>query len=284
MKRLLLAVLLVGAGWLYPMMALTNGGGAFPARTGAPGDATCGAGSTCHTDATGGMSNLNTGPGVLSIEAPTSYAPGQPLEFTIRLAQEGTTRFGFQTTVRNSENTFAGQFELLDTNTMRFASPANFYVTHRSPGTFHVDIAEWTIRWIPPAENIGPVTIYAAGNASNGNGASSGDQIYTTQRTIEPDPSLGFEETVTPVFTLRPAYPNPVSTETTIPYELKQPALVSLVLSDGQGRIVRTVDAGVQPIGRQQLLVDTCDLAAGTYFYTLRTPFARATRSLLVVR
>lgn len=284
MKKLWHIGLVVAVVLLFPTVALTNGGGALPARTGAPGDATCGSGSTCHTDASGGMSNLNTGPGILSIEAPASYTPGQPLEFTVRLAQEGINRFGFQTTVRDGNNNFAGMFELLDTNTMRFASPAGFYVTHRSPGTFHTDEAAWTIRWIPSAEDIGPVTIYAAGNAANGNGASSGDLLYTTNVTIDPDVGLGVEETVTPVFTLHAAYPNPARVQATIPYELKQPALVSLAVSDGQGRVVKTLDLGVQPLGKHHIQFGVADLAAGSYFYTLRTPLGRASRALLVVR
>ena len=40
--------------------------------------------------------------------------------------------------------------------------------------------------WTPPSSNAGPVTLYAAGNAANGDGTSSGDLIYTTSVQLNP--------------------------------------------------------------------------------------------------
>ena len=41
--------------------------------------------------------------------------------------------------------------------------------------------------WTPPATNAGPVTLYVAGNAANGNDANMlGDLIYTTSVQLTP--------------------------------------------------------------------------------------------------
>ena len=49
----------------------------------------------------------------------------------------------------------------------------------RGGATFEFD-------WTPPSSNAGPVTFYAAGNAANGNGANTGDFIYTSSVQLNP--------------------------------------------------------------------------------------------------
>ncbi len=39
----------------------------------------------------------------------------------------------------------------------------------------------WFFTWTAPTSNVGDITMYAAINAANGNGANSGDQIYLSQ-------------------------------------------------------------------------------------------------------
>ena len=46
--------------------------------------------------------------------------------------------------------------------------------------------ASFQFDWTPPATNAGLVTLYAAGNAANGNGSPTGDQIYTTSVQLTP--------------------------------------------------------------------------------------------------
>ena len=59
--------------------------------------------------------------------------------------------------------------------------------------------------WTSPSTNEGPVTFYAAGNAANGNGSPSGDQIVTSSLSA---PSLRISEAKRLVFNM---YPNPSS-------------------------------------------------------------------------
>ncbi|MGB9702945.1 MAG: FlgD immunoglobulin-like domain containing protein [Candidatus Kapaibacteriota bacterium] len=69
-------------------------------------------------------------------------------------------------------------------------------------------------------------------------------------------------------------YPNPVNSSTTIKYELKSPAYVSLKLYDMVGNQVAVIFEGYQNSGIQQVSFDTKDnsgmpLASGSYVYEL---------------
>ena len=69
-------------------------------------------------------------------------------------------------------------------------------------------------------------------------------------------------------------YPNPVNSSTTIKYELKSPAYISLKLYDMVGNQVATIFEGYQTAGLQSVLFDSKDgsgmaLASGSYVYEL---------------
>ena len=102
-----------------------------------------------------------------------------------------------------------------------------------------------------------------------------------------------FEELRVPKETsLLPNYPNPFNPETWIPYQLAEPADVSISIYAADGRLVRTLDLGHQPVGiyesrsraaywdgRNQLGEP---VASGVYFYTLTAGEFSATRKMLI--
>jgi hypothetical protein len=269
---------------LYPVLALSHAGSPDPRRTGAPVpeggfELTCGDGSECHSDAA-----VNSGLGSISIEAPENYGPNNPLEITVRVEEAGKVFFGFEVAVKNASHEHAGTLELIDMDVTRYAHPSNQeYVSHDGPDGLLQNA--WTVRWVPPGEDVGPVTIYAAGNAANGNGGSNGDNVYTTSKTLTFDIAAEVEAEAMPdVFHLARAYPNPFTSQTTIRYDLKQAAPVTLALYDALGRRVRLLDLGTQPVGSHEVRLDAEMLPAGLYLYELRTPQAREARPLLLMR
>ena len=148
--------------------------------TGAPGELTC-AMSGCHSGAP------NTGPGLLEIEAPTFYRPGQTYEVTVRHVTSDVSRrrWGFQLTALDGTNNRAGSLENTSALTQVIEGGPDGtrqYIEHSFLGTFQGQSLppSWTFNWIAPSSNIGPVTFYAAGNQANNNGTESGDQIYST--------------------------------------------------------------------------------------------------------
>lgn len=69
-------------------------------------------------------------------------------------------------------------------------------------------------------------------------------------------------------------YPNPVTSSTTIKYDLKSPSYVALKMYDMAGNQVATIFEGYQTSGEQSVLFDTKDrsgmpLASGSYVYEL---------------
>lgn len=142
--------------------------------TGAPGEGTC---VDCHSDFP-----LNSGPGSLVITGPPAFEPGVTYPITVTLAQNGQSRWGFE-------------FSPLDVGSCTITDPAttqldveggNTYVKHTSEGTYEGNPgpAMWSFDWTAPVDPPQEITFYAAGNAANGNGSTSGDYIYTTTFTM----------------------------------------------------------------------------------------------------
>jgi hypothetical protein len=275
-----LGVLFVAVLVLYPVLAHTYSGGAPAGRTGAPGERTCND-AGCHSSF-----GLDAGPGVLSIDAPTTYTPGEPLELTVRLDQDGIDRFGFQVTVRDANDAVAGRFELVGEGQTQFASAAEEHVTHTASGTNQADVATWAVRWLAPDEGIGPVTFYVAGNAANADNSSLGDYIYTTTQTVvQAGANTTLDDAATPAhFTLRSLHPNPARAQVRLDYELPGRAPVTVALHDALGRQVRAVPLGTQASGAHQAILDVADLAPGVYLCAVITPGGRQVRTLVVAR
>lgn len=87
----------------------------------------------------------------------------------------------------------------------------------------------------------------------------------------------------------RPAWlsqnrPNPASARTTIAFRIDRPGRVSLRLYDSQGRLVRDIFGGERSAGEYTESIDAGRLAAGTYYYELRTPAGVETKKLVVAR
>ena len=157
-----------------------------------PGEGTC---ARCHQG-----SDVNSGGGTLQLliggmsPAEYSYTPGQAVSLLIQFSDPTAARSGFQLTARSGDG--CGQpGTLADAGagpvpTIRVQQGACMsggevqWASHRRPvvGTD----ASWEVVWTPPAESVGPVTVALAVNGTNGNGARTGDKIYTLQATIQP--------------------------------------------------------------------------------------------------
>ena len=87
-------------------------------------------------------------------------------------------------------------------------------------------------------------------------------------------------------------YPNPFNPETWIPYQLANPADVSISIYAADGKVVRTLKLGSMPAGRYQSRSRAAHwdgknstgepVASGLYFYTLTTDDFSATRKMLI--
>ena len=160
---------------------------------GVPGEAAGATFTACHR----GDFNSDTR-GRLTIEA-RDYKPGVKQVIKVKLEHPDQSRWGFQLTIRLASNplqgvgTFtavAGAIRVVCSAGAGVARPCpegqNEFATHLAPTTYagQRNGGEWEIAWTPPAEAVGDLIIYAAGNAANSAGGNSGDIIYNVNRTI----------------------------------------------------------------------------------------------------
>ena len=130
-------------------------------------------------------------------------------------------------------------------------------------------------------------------------------ETWIAQARLEDDGSLAFKRGIENLQNLLASlipeetallanYPNPFNPETWIPYQLAEPAEVTLTIYDMNGHLVRRLALGHQAAGmyrnrsravywdgRNQLGEP---LASGLYFYTLTTDDFTATRRMLIVK
>jgi uncharacterized protein (TIGR03437 family) len=213
----LLGVMLTG---IAPIDALAHSYGPPPRVTGAAGDNSR-ACTACHTG-----SALNSGSGSVKIllQSGSVYIPGVKQRIAVQVSDPDQQRWGFELTARlNSDlaNGQAGDFTPVDNFTQVIcedngprpcATPVTF-VTHTSAGTRNGTKGGATFQfdWTPPATNAGPVTLFVAGNAANGNGAPTGDQIYTSSVQLSPAPASAPVVTAGNVVSAAIGVPAPVS-------------------------------------------------------------------------
>lgn len=162
----------------YPNGPAKNGQGD---RTGSPSsNGTC-ASSGCHT----GTSNFNTSSAISIVnsqgQAVTSYQSDSTYKITMTVNATGAKQYGFQMIPLNSAKASVGQFMGLPSNAQIIAFSGKFVVEQKAPSTPN----NWTFNWKAPKGEVGPITFYACGLATNQNGKESGDQAATTSFTLE---------------------------------------------------------------------------------------------------
>ena len=93
---------------------------------------------------------------------------------------------------------------------------------------------------------------------------------------------------------LLPNYPNPFNPDTWIPYQLSEPATVTVKIYDVTGSLVRTINVGHKPVGyyltRERAVYwdgrneNGERISSGVYFYTLTTDHYTETRRMVIVK
>ncbi len=148
-------------------------------RTGSPGDNgnTC---TGCHTGtATSQLGWISTD------IPPEGYIPGNTYIITASGTHSGVVRFGFELTAEDGFGNKVGALSILETGRTQLVNAGNS-VTHTSGGIMpDGNNNTWTMEWTAPDPGAGQVGLYAAFNAANGNGTTSGDVIYTSQLFVD---------------------------------------------------------------------------------------------------
>ncbi len=82
------------------------------------------------------------------------------------------------------------------------------------------------------------------------------------------DANVSTEENIISATTVK-AFPNPANDKVNLVYDLNSNADVTIRIMDIQGRVVKQINEN-QSVGAQLMEVNTSDLSAGTYFYSVQ--------------
>jgi hypothetical protein len=171
MKKTLLITIGALAFSLLAMSGTLNNGGSPNRKTGSPLDgANC---TQCHT---GAVIQANW----ISTSIPEDgWEPGKTYTVTLNASHSTAPKIGFELTSETpTEKT--GKFTITD-NTRTKLAFQSFSVTHQATGTTSSNGENsWEMQWTAPAIDKGGITFYAAFNAANGNGSTSGDTVYVS--------------------------------------------------------------------------------------------------------
>lgn len=156
--------------------------GPSASHTDAPGEDNC---TSCHTSFP-----VNSGTGSISITGlPANYLPNRQIPITVTVSQSDAVIYGFQLTAIDSQGRNVGSYTLPEQSPMRLQTITGIvlgnqrrYVEHTSDGVIPAQFGtnSWTFIWNTPAQRVGKVDFYAAGNAANSDGGTNNDYIYTT--------------------------------------------------------------------------------------------------------
>lgn len=214
----------------------------------------------------------------------TRYAAGET--YTLRVAiteADAAAGYGFQAVILAADTTQAGAFGQPADGTRVFPFRGAEYFEHTRR------LAEPTaeIAWTAPEAGTGEVTVYAAGNAVNGNGSTSGDNVDLATLVVA-------EAVAPPVDTVavdttsaaRSALPRDAwAAYASAPGRIRVEARGDL----GVGASAIAFDAGGRELARRELAGGSIDLdlgsVAGVVVVRLVDPAGRAgTRRVVVTR
>ncbi|MFA9390065.1 MAG: choice-of-anchor V domain-containing protein [Prolixibacteraceae bacterium] len=151
------------------------------AKTGSPKDgATC---TQCHTGST--VSEVNW----ISTTIPESgWVKNQTYTIVATAVNADAVKIGFELTAENN-STKVGTFAITNADRTKLAN-SNSSVTHTANGISPTNGEnKWEFNWTSPETDLGDITFYAAFNAANGDGSTSGDQIFTSTITYKQEES-----------------------------------------------------------------------------------------------
>ncbi len=165
-----------------PKTVSASSSGPTPAHTNAPRESNC---TTCHADF-----SLNSGTGSTTISGlPANYLPGQVIPVTVTVSQADAVIYGFQLTAINGDGAQIGTFTIPQASASQMQIVAGSvdgiqrrYIEHTSNGTTPTQFGSksWTFNWTAPAQRVGKIRFYTAGNAANSDRSPAGDYIYAS--------------------------------------------------------------------------------------------------------
>lgn len=255
-------------------------------RTGSPGETTC---TGCHTGFV-----INDGTGSVTITSPDlgptwEYMPGDTYTIQVTVARTGSPLFGFDLECLTGSTPAQNAGTLIVTNTMEthilnatIQTVVRKNMTHKLNGGLGTDTKTFTFKWAAPTTNVGNVTFYCTGNATNGNGAKTGDHIYSTTQVVTPAVGAGTNDIAAEASTFR-VFPNPASDNVFVSYDVTigEPVHFTLFALDGKqaGPVYTFQGTGTATTSQLNL---PQDLAPGIYLVRMESVSGNAIQKVVI--
>ncbi|NND06712.1 MAG: T9SS type A sorting domain-containing protein [Saprospiraceae bacterium] len=109
------------------------------------------------------------------------YEPGATYTLRVDISAEGAAGYGFQAVALDADNNGAGMYGTPGDGVKVTAVNGIDYAEHSARSSSN----SFEIEWTAPDAGAGAVGFYAAGNAVNGNGGTSGDEPDTVSLVID---------------------------------------------------------------------------------------------------
>ena len=244
-------------------------------KTGSPGDlkATC---TQCHT---GTAENKD---GWISSDIPeTGYEAGMTYNISLSAEHNGVQKMGFEFTSEVSGGTKIG---ILDTDAsahMKLIN-SNNSITHTTAGTTPEGASRsWTFKWVAPESGSGDVTFYAAVNAADGSGSTSGDKIYTSKLVVTEQIDNSINQYLLEGWVK--VYPNPTSDEISVRINGLISEDLECEFFNVQGQLINTKLLHLD--GNSRVISSPVnDLPAGNYIIHMNTKDLKLKSRFLIVK
>lgn len=250
-KYLTLAVLPMAAFIVFTAETASDNGKA--GYTGSPNELLC---DDCH-DAYA----INTGGGSVVLSSANmnnwEYVPGQTYNMTLTVARADNPLFGLGLEALDAADNNAGTLTITDAastqiKTKLVGTVSRRNVVHQLDGGATPDSKDFNFSWTAPATDIGPVTFYFAGVASNADGDETiGDYVYNGTQVITPANTTGLGSVSGRTFSV---FPNPAADRISV--RVKGAAGIRLI--DATGNAVRTLNQTAE--ATETLILDQLDL------------------------
>lgn len=242
-------------------------------RTGSPGETTC---TGCHT----GFA-INDGGGSVVISSPDltnwEYMPGDTYTINVTVSRTGCPLFGF------GFECLTGSTPAQNAGTLIVTNPSETHIlnatvstvvrknmVHSLNGGLGTDSKTFSFKWAAPTTNVGNVTFYCCGNATNMNGAKTGDHIYSTTQVVTPAFGATTNDIPDNSSTFN-VYPNPANENLFVMYSAAIGKKVDFTLMTLDGKIAGPVYTFIGTGSETtSVIVLPADFAAGIYLLRMQ--------------
>lgn len=292
MKKIIITSILAAFVILCSTAFITLSSTGIAGYAGSPGEGTC---NNCHAGGTSASSGITiTSEPSFSVNgnAQNEYIPDSIYQITIEVAADGFNRFGFASQILNAGNANAGSLSDAGAG-VKFLNGFNGRRSAvHTVSNVSATSATFTYKWKAPSG--GAATIYAIGNAVNGNGNTGGDFVVapvslalvaapTPTVPVDTNSTVGIENNGVKYLSQMSVYPNPARELTTVSYYLKYPMRVTIELVDIKGVPVKLLYEQQAEPGQQAHFLNLSGVASGIYFIRISSDAGKIRQKLITI-